>query len=172
MLHRGEAPARGGEHVDARDVELRVVAGAAHALLLQLVECRFEDVRAIAEALHADRALRLHVAHPAARLLRACVIGASGRKKTYGKMRGAVISFAALRSLFARAPFDAVAAARIADRRDAVAHPELVDVLGRHALILAADVAVHVDQPGQHVVSAQVDLAPARLRASAASAPP
>jgi hypothetical protein len=48
-----------------------------------------------------------------------------------------------------------------------VAHPQLVDVFGRHALIFAADVPVHVDDAGQHVVAAQIDFpAPAReLRA-------
>src|SRR5690606_38380904 len=60
------------------------------------------------------------------------------------------------------APLDAVATARVAHRGDAVRQPQLVDVFGGHALLVAADVAVHVDEAWQHVVAAQVDLVAAR----------
>ena len=73
--------------------------------------------------------------------------------------RGDLVLLAAL--LLADAPLDAVAATGIADRRDAVAHPQFVDVLGRHALLFPADVAVHVDEARHHIVAAQVDLASA-----------
>ena len=85
-------------------------------------------------------------------------------KNTYAKSRGAVIS---LRALCARAstiqarPFPLPG---IAHGRDAVAHPELEDVLGGRALVGAAHVAVHVDEARQQVVSGEVDLVVARLR--------
>src|SRR5690606_16753128 len=60
-----------------------------------------------------------------------------------------------------RAEGDAVATARVADAGDAVAQPQLVDVFRRGALLLAADVAVHVDDAGHHVVAGEVDLAAA-----------
>ena len=41
---------------------------------------------------------------------------------------------------------------------DAVTQPQLVDVLGRRALGLSADVAMQVDQAGQHVLAGDVDL--------------
>ncbi len=133
---------------------------AAHALLLQLVEHRFEHFGPIAETLHADRALRLHVAHPAAPFFRLRQrrlrleerIGEDARRRD-------LVALAAL--LLADAPLDAVAAARIADRGDAVAHPQLVNVGRRHALLFPTDVRVHVDEPGHHVVTAQIDLASA-----------
>ena len=56
------------------------------------------------------------------------------------------------------APVGAVAAARLADRGDAVRHPEFEDVLRARPLFLAAGVAVHVDEAGEHVHAGQVDL--------------
>ncbi len=137
------------------------MTSAAHALLLELVENRFEYVGTIAEALQADRALRLDVAHPAAPFLRLRQrrlrlepgIGENARRRN-------LVALAAL--LFADAPLDAVAAPRVADRSDAVTHPQLVDIGCGHALLFAADVRVHVDEPGHHVVTAQIDLASAR----------
>ena len=164
VLHRGQAPARRGQHVDAGDIELGVMAGALHALLLQLVEGRLEDVRPVAEALHADGALGLHLAHPLARLLRrrhrrvAALAEEHIRKDA---RRRDLVLLAAM--LFADAPVDAVAAAGIANRGDAVAHPQLVDVLGRHALLFATDVAVQIDQAGHHVVAAEIHFATAGL---------
>src|SRR4030095_5514257 len=142
--------------------ELRVMTRAAHALLLQLVENCFENLRAITETLHADGALRLHLAHPFAPILRLgdrCV----GREEHIREdaWRCALVALAAL--LLADTPLDAVAAARIANRRDAVAHPQLVNVRRRHALLFAADVTVHVDDPGHHILAAQIDLAPTRF---------
>ena len=43
-------------------------------------------------------------------------------------------------------------------------HPELVDVLGRRPLLLAADVPVHVDEARQHVHAVEVHLPVPRLR--------
>src|SRR5690606_17635393 len=155
-------PTRRGEHVDAADVELRMVTSAAHALLLQLIEDRLQHLRPIAEALHAERALGLDVAYPLASLLgggQRLLRDQEGEWKNAG--RRDLVAFAPAR--FTGAPLDTVAAAGIANGGDAVAHPELVDIFGGNALLAAPDVTVHVDEAGQDVVAAQIDLAAAGL---------
>ena len=61
-------------------------------------------------------------------------------------------------------PGKAVARARVAHGRDAVAHPELEDVLRGGPLLGAARVPVHVDEAGHQEVPREVDLLVARLR--------
>jgi hypothetical protein len=51
----------------------------------------------------------------------------------------------------------------IAHGGDAVAHPQLEDVLRGRALLEAADVAVHVDEARHHVAAREVDLLAVRL---------
>src|SRR5690606_2872555 len=62
---------------------------------------------------------------------------------------------------FRQTPVQTVATAGFAHGGDAVRQPQLVDVFGRRSLLAAADMAVHVDEAGQHVVAFQVDLATA-----------
>ncbi len=92
------------------------------------------------------------------------VSGFSGSQERIGKdaRRGDLVTLATTR--LAGAPLDAVAATGVADGRDAVAHPEFVYILRRHALFPAADVTVHVDEAGQHIVIAQIDFAAARFQ--------
>ncbi len=165
VLHRGQAPARGGQHIDPRHIELGVMAGAAHALLLQLDKRGFEDVGPIAEALHAERALDLHRPHPGAGLVwrrhRRVAFGAEEHIRE-DSGRGDLVALTAFR--FRNAEVDAVAATRVAHCGDAVSQPQLVDVLGRYALILAADMTVQVDKTGEDVMPGEIDLVSPRFQ--------
>jgi hypothetical protein len=80
-------------------------------------------------------------------------------------MRGATMPLPALRARFAGAEVDAVAAARVADAGDAMAEPQFVYVLGRRSLLVAADVAMHVDEAGQQVLALEIEFASARGQA-------
>jgi hypothetical protein len=142
-----------------------MVAGAAQAELLQLVERGLEDVGAVAEALHAERALLADHPYPLARLLRrGDRTGVAVAEERVGKdaRRRDLVARAALH--LRHAEREPVAATRIAHRGDAVTEPQLVHVLGRRALLLAADVAVQVDQARQHVVAGEIELAAAGLQ--------
>ena len=159
MLHRGQTPARGVEHVHPRDVDLRVVARRAQTALTNLVEGGLEDIGPVAEELEAVGPLVGFLVDPLTRLLgggERLVAPLAEDGVSVDPRRGDGVGVTLLAVIDAEV--ETVAARRIADRRDAVPHPQLEDVFGGRALALAADVAVHVDEAGQHVVPRQVDL--------------
>ena len=66
-------------------------------------------------------------------------------------------------------PFDRTAAAELAHGSDAVGHPQLQYVVGRHLLLVRKAVQMHVsvDEAGQDVVAGEIDLIVATLCALA-----
>jgi hypothetical protein len=140
---------------------LREVAGAAHALLLQLVEGGGEDLRAAPKHFMPSMPFAFACAPMRAparawRSARRCPGRATRREDA--RRDDALPALRALRWRRSRCR----CRSRVADAGDAVAEPQLVHVLGRRALLVAADVAVHVDEAGQQVLAAEVDLAAAR----------
>ena len=168
MGHGGEPGARGVERVHAHHVELGVVGRGAEALLRRLVE-RGPPGRCAAEA-----PKNLMPSAPCSlthwtqrRAASGLVTGSSpSRPKTTNDcIRGEVISLFQER----RAWWSSQLGVEVADvgaGGDAVPHPELVDVLGRHPLPLplVVLVEVHVQEPGQDVVPVEIDLVISRLR--------
>ena len=157
VLHRGKPRARRIEHVPAHHVELRVVHGAAQILLVQLVKRCLHDGRRRAKKLHPLGTLTGDIAHPLARHLRR----ADGRIGTHAKSgirnnarcHDAVVVAA---TDMIQHPVQTVETARLTHRGDAVRQPQLEHILGRDALLVTAQMAVHVDKPRQHIVPAQI----------------
>ena len=149
VLHRRQPGPCRVEDVHSRHVELRVVGGCPQPLLLSLVEHRPRNLRWCTEELDAVRTLLFDPTHPLAGKL-------GGRKRLFGSVsendvrqhsrRSDLVVVAAV--AMGHEPVN-IMVADIRDRRDAMGHPQLVDVVCGHTLPRVVDVLVSVlvDKP-------------------------
>ena len=172
MLHAAQSHARGVDDVGARHAHLREVGGAAEVELVGFVDeggedFRVEDRVAGAEDFDSVRALLRNPLHELARLFRAVdrtAVPLLAIGEDVGKEPRCDDLVARAAVAFVQTPIDAVAASRLAHAGDAVRHPQLEHVLGGRPLLLAAGVAVHVDESGEHPDARAVDLLDRILR--------
>ena len=166
---RAEAEARGVAGVHSRDAHLIEVRRRAEVELLRLVEQRRHDLRIVGAELQAVDALLRGKADPLARRLRRLrlrpipALAAERAVIREDPRRDDLV----LRRQLALVQVPVHRSARhAADGRDAVRHPQLVDVFGI-ARLAAAAVHVRVDEARHQVHAGAVDL-PGALRRAAA----
>ena len=166
MGHGGQPGTGGFERVHAHHIELGVMGSGAEPLDRRFVERRPEDPRLGAEELDPVGPLFLHPLHPAAGGVgvrhRFLAVPAEDHERLDARGRDFVVP----RPLLVMDEPAGVEVAEVAARGDPVAHPELVDVLGRDPLprALVVLMEVHVDESGQDVVSFEIDLVVPRFR--------
>ena len=167
--HRVEADTGRVERVHLRHAALPEVRRRAHAVLVRLVDEGGHDVRWVRAQFEAVGLAFRRVPDPLARrrvvgYVGAVVVGAGSRSYEADHARRDD------RVLFRTLAFmDRELEAAMADaarRRDAVAHPQLVAVLGVRGLARAAGVGVQVDEPGHQVHAGAVDLVVGVARAA------
>ena len=157
MLHRREPEAGRVDRVEPRYVELSVVARCSHLVLSRLVDRCAHNIGSGSEKLDPVGAHARDFVDPGAGFGR-CGDGLLEPETESG------IGFDAWRrdrvgeALFfvVHDPTQSVPRARVTDRRDAVAHPELENIFCRCALLVAADVPVQVHETREHVVALEL----------------
>ena len=136
-----------------------MVAGRSQTQFPGLIQGSFHDVRTIAKELDPHGSASGDLPYPVPSLIggrKGFVTLGAEEEVGVDSRRGDLVGHAL--GLLIQGPIQAVATAGVPDGGDAVAEPQLEDVLGRRSLLLASHVSVHVDKARQDIHPFHVEL--------------